>query len=361
VVDLDNTLWGGVIGEDGLAGIQVGPDGIGNAFLAFQQELEKLWRRGILLAVCSKNNSDDALAALSQHPDMILRPSHFAAMRINWQSKSTNIREIAHELNIGLDSLVFLDDNPVERAVVSSEISEVLTPEMPQDPAGYRRALLEIVGVFDTLAFTDEDRQRNQQYAEQRARLEAQAEMVQTGSLDDYLASLEIVVDIEPVTPVTLPRVAQLTNKTNQFNLTTRRYTEGEIADKQAGGSLVLTARVRDRFGDSGLTGVVIADPSGDELWTIDTLLLSCRVMGRGVEAALLSSVVEGARDAGATCLQGWYLPTQKNDVVRDTYHSLGFVAVEQHADGRALWRLDMKNVGVEAPSWLTVRAPARI
>src|SRR5262249_15330550 len=223
VLDLDNTLWGGVIGEDGLAGIQLGADAPGNAFVAFQRELEKLWRRGILLAVCSKNNPEDAQLAMDTHPDMVLRGSHFAAQRINWQPKALNIREIAAELNIGLDSLVFLDDNPAERAQVRAELPQVLVPDLPIDPADYPACLLEL-GVFDTLALTAEDRQRNQQYADQKARRAAEAATASGGSVDDYLADLNVVVEIESANEMTLARIAQLTNKTNQFNMTTRRY-----------------------------------------------------------------------------------------------------------------------------------------
>ncbi len=357
VIDLDNTLWGGVVGEDGLAGIQLGSEAPGNAFVALQRELDKLWRRGVLLAICSKNNPADALPVFEQHPEMILKLSHFAAQRINWQPKATNIREIARELNIGLDSLVFLDDNPLERAHVRSELPQVLTPELPVDPAGFRRALLELIDVFDTLALTQEDRQRNQLYAEQRARQAAERQLQDNGSLDDYLANLEIVVDIEAANVVTLPRIAQLTGKTNQFNLTTRRYTEADIARKEALGCKIFGARVKDRFGDNGLTGVLIAQPDLDDVWMIDTFLLSCRVMGRGVETALLTWVADEARRAGARRLQGWYLPTEKNAVVRSCYQDHGFNQVEAGSDGRTLWELDLAHSAGQVPAWISVRS----
>ncbi len=361
VVDLDNTLWGGVIGEDGLAGIQLGSEAPGNAFVALQRELEILWRRGILLAVCSKNNPDDAWQALDHHPEMVLKRSHFAAARINWQPKPTNIREIARELNIGLDSLVFLDDNPVERAAVRAELPQVFTPELPSDPSLYRSALLDLADVFDSLSLTREDRERNKLYAEQRARSEAQAALSERGgSLEDYLATMDIVVEIESANDLTLPRIAQLTGKTNQFNLTTKRYTDAQLADQLARGWRVYGARVLDRFGDNGVTGVVIATPENDRTWSIDTLLLSCRVMGRGIETALLALVADEARRAGASVLRAEYRPTAKNEVVRNLYASHGFRLVDQTADGQTRWERDLVDT-IATPAWLTVRTPAAV
>jgi FkbH-like protein len=360
VVDLDNTLWGGVIGEDGLAGIQLGSEAPGNAFVALQRELEKLWRRGILLAICSKNNPDDALAALDGHPDMVLRSSHFAAQRINWSPKAPNIREIAAELNIGLDSLVFLDDNPVERAQVRAELPGVLVPELPTDPAGYRGCLLEL-GVFDTLALTAEDRSRNQLYADQKARRQAEARFSGGSSVDEYLADLGLVVEIDAADDLSLPRIAQLTNKTNQFNLTTRRYTDAELTERIARGWRVFGARVKDRFGDNGLTGVIAVEPTSRDTWTVDTFLLSCRVMGRRVETALLALAGEAALRAGATRLQGWFLPTDKNSPSVDVYRDHGFSVVEQRPDGSVLWELDLTTGLPAVPAWLTVRTPAAV
>ena len=360
ILDLDNTLWGGVIGEDGLAGIHIGPDAPGNAFLAFQQELEKLWRRGILLAVCSKNNPADALAVFNEHPAMVLRLAHFAAQRINWESKAANIRAIATELNIGLDSLVFLDDNPAERAQVRAELPQVLTPDLPADPAQYRTALLEL-RVFDSLVLTAEDRNRNQLYLEQRARQVFAAQHQSSSSLDQYLDDLQIGVEIAPATPLTLSRIAQLTSKTNQFNLTTRRYSEAQIHALQDRGCRVYSMRVTDRFGDNGLVGVAILAPNSRTTWEIDTLLLSCRVMGRGVETALLAVVTQAAQRGGATHLQGWYLPTGKNDPVQDCYRRHGFTLAEQTGEGAALWSLDLARSAISVPSWLTVQLPAAV
>jgi FkbH-like protein len=357
VLDLDNTLWGGVIGEDGLEGIQIGTTAPGNAFRAFQRELERLWQRGILLAVCSKNNPEDALSVFAQHPDMVLKLSHFAAQRINWQSKPQNVREIAQELNIGLDSLVFLDDNPVERARMRAELPQVLTPELPTDPAYYRPALLDL-GVFDALALTEEDLHRNRFYVEEKARQEFQSSFEATGSVEDYLASLEIRIEIAAANAVSMPRIAQLTSKTNQFNLTTRRYSEAQLDDLQAKGGVVYTARVKDRFGDNGLTGVIIATPKDAETWEIDNLLMSCRVLDRGVEASLVTQAGRLALSRGATALQGRFLPTTKNAPARDCYQRLGFTLIERDAGGNELWQLDVTSSLPSVAPWLTVDAP---
>jgi FkbH-like protein len=359
VLDLDNTLWGGVIGEDGIDGIQLGAETPGNAFVAFQRELERLWRRGILLAVCSKNNLDDALAVFDGHPSMVLKRTHIAAHRINWQPKTANIRELAAELNIGLDSLVFLDDNPVERATVRAELPEVLVPDLPSDPAFYRAALLEL-DVFESLGLTAEDRERGRLYAEQALRRDFE-ETLRGTSIEDYLAGLGMVVEIEPATSVTIPRIAQLTNKTNQFNLTTRRYTEADIVAMRDGGSDVLGLRVTDRFGDNGLVGVAILGPLEDGVRDIDTLLLSCRVMGRGVETALLAYLADQARASGATVVRGHFIPTSKNAPARDVYSSHGFRLVSEGVDEGQTWELNLANQELAAPRWLTVRtlAPA--
>jgi FkbH-like protein len=359
VLDLDNTLWGGVVGEDGIEGIQLGADAPGNAFVAFQRELERLWHRGILLAVCSKNNLDDAMPVFERHPAMVLKREHIAAQRINWQPKSANIRELAAELNIGLDSLVFLDDNPVERAAVRAELPDVLVPELPTDPSQYRAALLELL-VFDSLALTTEDRQRGKLYAEQAQRREFEAS-VQGASIADYLAGLNMLVEIEPVNAATLPRVAQLTNKTNQFNLTTRRYSEADIVAMREGGSAVLGMRVTDRFGDNGLVGVAILGPASDGARAVDTLLLSCRVMGRGVETALLAYLAEQTRRDGATVLRGEFIPTAKNAPSADVYAQHGFTLVEQTDDGSQRWELDLTAHDVTTPAWLEVRVPELI
>jgi FkbH-like protein len=356
VLDLDNTLWGGVIGEDGPHQIKIGGTSApGNAFADFQSVLEGLNRRGILLALCSKNNPDDVWPVFETHPDMILRRPHFAAARINWQDKATNLREIARELNLGLDSLVFLDDNPAERGLVRQELPEVLTPEMPRDPALYTRLLLGL-DVFETLALTEEDTRRAQLYQEQSARKALEESLIPAegggpGDLSEYLTALQMTVHIAEATPFTLPRIAQLINKTNQFNLTTRRYTEAQVQAMALASSEwgVYSVSVADRFGDSGLTGVALVRKAF-ESWEIDTFLLSCRVLGRGVEDALLTYVENQACLAGASELRGVFLPTSKNAPAAAFYAKQGF---RQGAD-ESLWALPL-DTPRPYPAWLTI------
>ena len=301
VTDLDNTLWGGVIGENGLEGIQVGMEYPGAAYRALQRVMLDLYRRGIILAICSKNNVADAMEALEQHPGMLLRPEHFAALRINWDDKAQNLREIAAELNVGRDSLAFLDDNPVERARISDELPEVTVIDLPSDPSWFAQAL-QAVPVFERLAVSSEDRERGRYYGEQRQRVESQRNAT---SLEDFLRSLQQEVEVAPVTAETLIRVAQLTQKTNQFNLTTRRYSEQKIAELAASSHWsVYSIRVKDRFGDNGIVGVMITHDAG-KVCEIDTFLLSCRVIGRTIETALLSFMVDSARARGMEQLQG--------------------------------------------------------
>jgi FkbH-like protein len=361
ILDLDNTVWGGVIGDDGMDGIKIAQgDATGEAFLEVQRTALLLRERGVVLAVSSKNTDEIARAVFREHPEMLLREQHIAVFQANWNDKATNIRAIAEELSLGLSAMVFLDDNPVERAQVRAELPAVLVPELPTDPAGYRGCLLEL-GVFDSLALTAEDRRRNQLYADQKARRQAEAGMVNGGSVDDYLADLGLIVEIDAADDLSLPRIAQLTNKTNQFNLTTRRYTEAELSERIARGWRVFGARVRDRFGDNGLTAAIAVEPSSSNIWTVDTFLLSCRVMGRRVETALLALVGEEALRCGARRLQGWFLPTEKNAPAVNVYREHGFSILEQRADGSVLWELDLTTGLPTVPAWLTVRTPAAV
>ena len=357
VLDLDNTLWGGIVGEDGLEGLCLGEDGIGRAYVEFQQELLNLYRKGILLAICSKNNPEDALTVVRRHPAMRLHEEHFAAMQINWEDKGTNLRRVAEELNIGLDALVFLDDNPVERSWVRQAVPEILVPDWPADPGEYKTALLELSARhFYKLGITTEDRQRGEVYRAQseRRKLETSA-----GSLEEFYRTLQMRAKIGVADAFTIPRIAQLTQKTNQFNLTTHRYTEAEIrAISQGSDCAVWWLDLADRFGPNGIVGVLILKRDPSEAWIIDTFLLSCRVMGRTVERAFLATV---ARELGAARLIGEYRPTAKNAPARGVYPQLGFRPMRQGPESE-LWELDLAVAPLEPPCWFEIEVvPAGI
>jgi FkbH-like protein len=337
VLDLDNTLWGGVIGDDGLTGIQLGQgSGSGEAFVAIQRMALELRSRGIVLAVCSKNEEDAARLPFLEHPDMLLREDHIAVFQANWTDKAANLRAIAAALNIGIDALVFLDDNPAERAQVRRELPAVAVPEVSDDPAFYPR-ILAAAGYFEAVSFSKEDRDRAAYYqgnAQRAASLEA------SGDMDSYLASLDMVCTIAPVDPVSRPRVAQLINKSNQFNLTTRRYSEAEVAAAEADPRRhAVQVRLVDTFGDNGIISVIIADRTGETL-EIDTWLMSCRVLGRRVEETVLAHLAAAARAHGATALVGRYVPSPKNKMVAEHYDKLGFERIEAGADGSVTYRL---------------------
>ena len=348
VVDLDNTLWGGVIGEDGMAGIQLGPEYPGAAYQEMQRALLDLHHRGILLAVCSKNNHDDAMEAIERHPGMLLKSSHFAAIRINWADKAQNLREIAAELKIGVDALAFLDDNPIECQLVRAELPDVFVIDMPREPMELARAV-RVCPVFERLSISAEDQQRGAYYQSQREREQAEQSI---SSREDFYRSLQQEAEISPLTTATLARVAQLTNKTNQFNLTTRRYNEQQITAMVANpGWNCFSIRVKDRFGDNGLVGVAIMHTQ-DAICEIDTFLLSCRVIGRTVETAFLSFLAHRAQAQGARQVQGWFLPTGKNAPARDFYSSHGFTVVKRNGEA-TLWRLDLSHEVPQCPQWV--------
>ena len=344
VLDADNTLWGGVVGEEGMGGIALGDEYPGNIFKNFQKHVRTLKERGVLLALVSKNEEADVLGVLDQHADSVLRREDFAAMRINWQEKSTNLREIAAALNLGLDALVLFDDNPFEREEVRLNIPEVRVLEVPADPVQYIAVLAESEA-FDQLTISAEDQQRASMYRQEQARVEASRAAT---SPEEFLAGLKMVATIGSVGPDTLPRVAQLLAKTNQFNLTTRRHTAAQIAGMIEEGSIALWLRLADRFGDHGLVGVAIARPV-DAQWMVDTFLLSCRVIGRGVEAALLSQLADLVKARGAGELIGEYSPTAKNCLVRDFYPKHGF-----NACGENRWRKRMSEL-IPAPPYIGV------
>jgi FkbH-like protein len=339
VLDLDNTLWGGVIGDDGLSGIKLGQgSALGEAYVAFQRYVRELSRRGVILAVCSKNDEANALEAFDRHPEMVLRRKDIACFMANWEDKATNLRAIAKALNIGLDSLVFVDDNPFERNLVRRELPEVAVPELPEDPSRYA-ACIANAGYFESLSMTAEDLQRSAQY-----QMNAEREHLRESATDmeSYLRDLKMELLWAQVDPISLPRVVQLINKTNQFNLTTQRYTEQEVSAMMSDSKwLVLQFRLLDRYGDNGIISVVIGQIKDDTL-LLETWLMSCRVLGRQVETATLNIVADMAERMGAERLLGIYRPTLKNGMVREHYEKLGFELVHKTADGLSQWKLDL-------------------
>jgi len=329
VLDLDNTLWGGVVGEDGFEGIRLGPEPPGNAYVEFQKRLLALFQRGVILAVNSRNNPEDALKVIREHPYMILREENFASVRINWSDKVSNLRELADEINIGLDSMVYLDDDPVNRELVRKMLPDVLVVDLPEDPSYYVNALMEL-NCFNIFHVTEDDKKRGLMYSQERRRLEAQSSF---SDLKSFLKTLEIKVEIQKANSFSIPRISQLTLRTNQFNLTTKRYQEEKIRElTKSGDFLVYSARVKDKFGDYGITGVVIITLKSKDEWEIDTFLLSCRVLGRGVEKTILSWIMEEAKKAKVKRLVGTYIPTQKNPVCKDFYEDNGFKKINDRS-----------------------------
>lgn len=340
VLDLDNTLWGGVIGDDGTSGIVIGQgDASGEAFLSFQQYIKALSQRGIILAVCSKNDESNALAPFTDHPEMYLRRDDIACFVANWNDKASNLRRIAQVLNLGIESFVFVDDNPLERSLVRRELPMVAVPEVPEDPSGYVACLAE-AGYFETLSITDEDRERSRQYQANLAREQVLQSATDMGS---FLANLQMELAWKAFDPVGLSRIVQLINKTNQFNLTTKRYADQDVAAMMTDPcTLTFQFRLRDRFGDNGIIGVVIGRSTASRELLLDTWLMSCRVLGRQVEHTTLQVVASCARNRGIRHLLGIYHPTPKNGMVREHYRNLGFQAVEKYPDGSSRWRLDL-------------------
>jgi FkbH-like protein len=344
VLDLDNTLWGGVIGDDGLEGIVIGQgSAAGESHLALQRYAKQLKERGVILAVCSKNDAKIAEAVFHEHPEMLLRRSDFAAFQANWDDKAENLKAIAARLNIGIDSLVFVDDNPVERARIRQSLPAVAVPELPDDAAHYVRCLSE-AGYFEAVAFTSEDRQRAELYA---ANAKRESLLGSAQSMDDFLRGLEMSVVYGPFTTVDHARIVQLFNKTNQFNATTRRYTSEEITHlAERSDVLTLQFRLLDRIGDNGLVSAMILRPTdgGEDALEIDNWIMSCRVFGRQLEFEAMNIAVEAARQLGIKRFFANYLATAKNNVISELYPSLGFTAVKEAnvAKGAKRWFLDL-------------------
>ncbi|MDP2654677.1 MAG: HAD-IIIC family phosphatase [Candidatus Omnitrophota bacterium] len=346
VLDLDDTLWGGIVGDEGWENIRLGGhDPIGEAFADFQLALRSLKRQGILLGIVSKNEEATALEAIRRHPEMVLKEEDFSGWRINWNDKAQNIAELAAELNLGLQSVIFIDDNPIERARVRETLPEVLVPDWPQDKLLYRKTLLSL-GCFDSPNVTAEDLERSRMYAQERGRKDM---LTQVGSLDEWLKSLDIKVKVTPLSKMDLARTTQLLNKTNQMNLSTRRMSEPELEAWAAHPSRKLwTFRVADKFGDSGLTGIASVEIDGPVALIVD-FILSCRVFGRKVEDLMLHVVYAYARERGVTQLQARYLPTAKN---KPCLEFLQRLKVNEPEPQLFVW--DMTQ-GYEVPEQLTV------
>jgi FkbH-like protein len=342
ILDLDNTVWGGVIGDDGLEGIRLAQgDAMGEAHLAVQRFALDLRQRGIVLAVCSKNTDEIARGPFLHHPEMLLKLDHIAVFQANWSDKATNIKAIAGELSLGLESLVFLDDNPVERGLVRQLLPEVAVPELPEDAAGYVRTLA-AAGYFEAAAFAVEDLQRAGFYQDNARRASLRD---QVGGVDAYLLSLDMTITFKPFDAVGRARIVQLINKSNQFNLTTRRYTEPEVTAMEEDPSIfTLQVRLVDLFGDNGMISVIVCRPAKDlaDVWEIDTWLMSCRVLGRKVEFMVLREVLAHARRAGVRKLLGTYIPTDRNKLVLDHYRNLGFTRTGEDPSGATRWELEV-------------------
>ena len=337
VLDLDNTLWGGIVGEDGFEGIKLGDDPVGRSYVEFQHNLLALNQRGILLAINSKNNFDDAIQVIKDHPNMVLKEDNFACVRINWNDKVVNMKEISDELNIGLDSMVFVDDDPANIEYVNSNLPEISSIHMSAEQChNNSRSIRSLSSLFNVLKITDEDKTRNKMYLEQRKRSELKT---QVGNLEEFLKQMGISVHIKNADDFTIPRISQLTLKTNQFNLTTRRYQEEDIRKfLQNSEKIVGCAQIQDKFGDNGITGAYIINKDNEQQWTIDTFLLSCRVIGRGIEDGILCHIIEKARKDGINQVRGEYIKTQKNKPAENFFENFGF---KKEGD---FWIFDTKN-----------------
>ncbi len=328
VLDLDNTLWGGVIGDDGLSGIQIGELGTGHAFSDFQEWLKQLKNRGILLTVCSKNEEATAKEPFEKHPEMVLRPEDFSMFVANWENKAANIRRIQQTLNIGMDSMVFLDDNPFERNLVQGLIPEITVPALPEDPALYLEYLREL-DLFETASYSAEDVHRTDQYRTQANRTVFESSFQ---SYDDYLANLQMKATVAPFDKFHYPRIAQLTQRSNQFNLRTVRYTEAEVEALAKDDSHIgLYFTLKDRFGDYGLISVVILDKQPGDVLFISEWLMSCRVLKRGMEEFIADKILSLAAEQGFRKVIGEYLATPKNAMVKDLYKRMGFTRVGEN------------------------------
>lgn len=336
VLDLDNTLWGGVLGEEGVEGIQIGGDYPGKAFLYWQESLQQLANSGVILTVCSKNNEQDVLDAWEKNPYIILKKDVFSAYRINWTDKATNIKELATELNIGLDSFVFVDDNPTERELIKQVLPMVAVPDFPEQPYMLPDFFKKLVyDYFKVYSVTDEDRKKTEQYKQNAQRAQAQASFA---DFDKFLESLDIQITIEAANEFNIQRIAQMTQKTNQFNLTTKRYTDADVRGFVDAGWKIWCISVADKFGDNGITGCVMVN--GNE---VDTFLLSCRILGKGIEIAFVKKVMDMLLASGVDTLSAKYLPTAKNAQVKEFWEKCGFNCNAENEDGSKDYVINLK------------------
>jgi FkbH-like protein len=334
ILDLDNTVWGGIIGDDGIENIQIGQLGIGKAFTEFQRWLKKLRQRGIILAVCSKNTESVAKEPFEKHPEMVLRLSDIAVFMANWDNKADNIRKIQKILNIGFDSMVFLDDNPFERNVVQRNLPQITVPELPEDPALYLDYLYSL-NLFETVSHSGEDVKRTEQYQKEAERTVFKESFTNE---DDFLKNLDMVSETKPFASFTIPRVAQLSQRSNQFNLRTVRYTEEDMKRiAQSEKYLTLSFTLEDKFGDNGLICAIILEKTDSRTLFIDTWFMSCRVLKRGMESYVLNSIIDIAQKHGYDDIIGEYIPSPKNEIVRNHYKNLGFTAISENR-----WKLDI-------------------
>lgn len=339
ICDLDNTLWGGVIGDDGLDGILIGNgDPVSEAHLDLQKTILEIRNRGIALAICSKNSEENALLPFNKHPEMILKEDHFAMVQANWTDKATNIRHIAKTLSLGLESMVFIDDNPVEREQVRQELPEVAVPELPEDASLYSKVLIE-AGYFESISFSMEDKIRAKTYEDNSKR---QKLLKSSSNMEKFLKDLKMQISFQYFDKLGRPRISQLINKSNQFNLTTKRYSENVIEKLEKDKKYFhRQIRLKDKFGDNGMISVVICEKLNSQ-WIIDTWLMSCRVLGRNVELATLHNLIDNAKKYEISELVGKYIPTKRNSLVKNHYKNLGF-KLKNKKNNCEIWTLNIE------------------
>ena len=335
ILDLDNTTWGGIIGDDGIEKIQIGDLGIGKAFSEFQLWVKKLKNRGIIIAICSKNTESVAIEPFKKHPDMVLKMEDISVFVANWENKADNIRHIQNVLNIGFDSMVFIDDNPFERNIVRENLPDVCVPEMPEDPADYLEHLYSL-NLFETISYSNEDADRTKKYQIESKRVSTQKKYTNE---NDFLKSLEMVSNIETFNNFNIPRVAQLSQRSNQFNLRTIRYTEKDIIKIiNSNDYFTFSFNLKDKFGDHGLICVIILKQQSESTLFIDTWFMSCRVLKRGMERFVLNHLVDYAKKNNFKLIDGEYIKTPKNILVKDHYSDLGFEKKDNN------WTLNLSN-----------------